>query len=75
MTVLATAVSSLPKIDGFWNTFHEPAASARVIERDDWLYDDELDDDVRALLASFTTPRRGFAQRVCWPLDEVSGDE
>ncbi len=75
MTVLATAVSSLPKIDGFWDTFHKPAASAPIIESEDWLYDDELDDDARALLTTFTTPRRGFARRVCWPVDEVSGYE
>jgi len=75
MTVLATAVSSLPKIVGLWDAAHKPTTPTPITEHDDWLCDDELDDAARALLTTFMTPRRGFAQRVCWPLDEVAGHE
>ncbi len=46
------------------------------IPRSRWLSDsDMLDDDVRHVLGVFTTPRRGFNGQVCWPLDEVCGDD
>ena len=56
----ATPTPSVPKINAGY---------------DNWVADDNLDDDSRLVLRTFTTPRRGFGGQTCWPVDEVSGNE
>jgi len=52
-----------------------PSVPKSSAARNKWIVDDDLDDAVRLLLWTYTTPRRGFGGRMCWPLDEVVGDE
>jgi len=41
-----------------------------------WLQDDDiLDDELRHFLRTYTTPRHGSNGQVCWPIDEVDGDD
>ncbi len=41
-----------------------------------WLSDSDIHDDaVRRFLRRYTTPRHGSNGQVCWPIDEVDGDE
>ncbi len=52
-----------------------PNASTAPTEEDRWLPDVDIDDDLRLILRTFTTPRRGSGGLLYWPLDEVSGGE
>jgi len=52
-----------------------PSLSQNKAAYDTWIVDDDIEDELRLLLWTFTTPRRGFGGRTCWPLDEVVGHE
>jgi len=52
-----------------------PSLSQNKAAYDNWVVDDDIDDELRLLLWTFTTPRRGFGGRTCWPVDEVAGNE
>ena len=40
----------------------------------DWVDDALLETAIRDLLDEFTTPRLGHADRLYWPVDEISGE-
>jgi len=71
MLTLATT-PIVPENEAQWATIPRRSHT----RRSRWLSDGAIHDNiVRHFLRTYTTPRHGSNGQVCWPIDEVDGDE